>query len=95
MILDNRAEWRSVKSEQQRPKNRTLGTPHEVGSAAEKQFAICMVWCLPVRYDKNQIRAVPDMPYHNDKRLILVIYGIKGGRHIQQGKCSYFSFVNV
>ena len=43
MILDNRAEWRSVKSEQQRPQNRTLGTPHEVGSAAEKQFAIFVV----------------------------------------------------
>ena len=25
MILDNRAEWRSVKSEQQRSQNRTLG----------------------------------------------------------------------
>ena len=70
MILDNRAEWRSVKSELQRPQNRTLGTPHEVGSAAEKQFAIFVVWSLPVRYDKNQFRAVPDMPYHNDKRLI-------------------------
>ena len=60
MMLDNRAEWRSVKSEQQRPKNRTLGDTTR--SAAEKQFAIFMVCCLPVRYDKNQIRAIPDMP---------------------------------
>ena len=70
MILDNRAEWRSVKSEQYSPRTEPWGTPHEVGSAAEKQFAIFMVWYLPVRYDKNQFRAVPDMPYHSDERLI-------------------------
>ena len=70
MILDNRAEWHSVKSEQQRPRTEPWRTPHEVGSAAGKQFAIFMVWCLQVRYDKNQFRAVPDMPYHNDKPLI-------------------------
>ena len=70
MTLDNRAEWGSVESEQQRPKNRTLGDTTRSG---EKQFAIFMVWCLPVRYDKNQFRAVPDMPYHNDKRLIRML----------------------
>ena len=35
------------------PRTEPWGTPHEVGNAAEKQFAIFMVWCLPVRYDKN------------------------------------------
>ena len=73
MTLGNRTEWRSVESEQQTPENRTLGTQREVGSAAEKQFAIFMVWCLPVRYDENQRRDVPDMPYHNDKHLIRML----------------------
>ena len=44
MTLDNRTEWRSVEIEQQTPENRTLGTQREVGSAAEKQFAIFMVY---------------------------------------------------
>ena len=40
------------------PRTEPWGTPHEVGNAAEKQFAILKVWCPPVRYDKNQFRAV-------------------------------------
>ena len=55
------------------PRTEPCGTPHEVWSAAEKQLAIFMVWCLPGMYDKNQFRAVPDMPYHNDKRLIMML----------------------
>ena len=66
------------------------------GVLPEKQFAIFMVWCLPVRYDENQFRAAPDIPYHNDKHLKnFVIYGIKGSRQIKQGKCCYFPCVNV
>ena len=55
------------------PRTEPWGTPHEVEGAVEKQFAIFMVWCLSVRYDENQLRAVPDMPYHNDKRLIRML----------------------
>ena len=41
-----------------------------MGSAAEKQLAIFTLWYLSVKYDENQLRAVPDMLYHIDKCLM-------------------------
>ena len=44
--------------------------------AAEKQFAIFTLWYLSVKYDENQLRAVPDMPYHSDKHLMSMLWSI-------------------
>ena len=40
--------------------------PHEVGSMSEKQLPILMA----CRYEVDQLRAVPDIPYHIDKRVM-------------------------
>ena len=52
------------------PKTEPWGTPLEVGSMSEKQLSIF------VRYEKTQLRAVPDMPYHLDNRLIRMPWSI-------------------
>ena len=44
MILDNRAEWRSVKSEQQRPQNRTLGDTIRSGKCGRE--TVCNLYGL-------------------------------------------------
>ena len=57
------------------------GTPHEVGSAAEKQLAVFTLWYLSVNCDENQLRAMLDKPYIIDKRLMsMFIKGIKSSR---------------
>ena len=38
---------------------------------SEKQLPILMACCLSVRYEVNQLRAVPDMPYHVDRRVMV------------------------
>ena len=35
---------------------------------SEKQLPILMACRISVRYEANQLRAVPDIPYHVDKR---------------------------
>ena len=52
------------------PKTEPWGTPQEVGSMSEKQLPILMACRLSVRYEVNQLRAVPDIPYHVDKRVM-------------------------
>ena len=47
-----------------------------MGRAAEKQLTIFTLWYLSVRYDENQLRAVPDMPYHSDKHLMSMLWSI-------------------
>ena len=37
---------------------------------SEKQLPILMACRLSVRYEVNQLKAVPDIPYHVDKRVI-------------------------
>ena len=37
---------------------------------SEKQLLILMACRLLVRYEVNQLRAVPDIPYHVDKRVM-------------------------
>ena len=37
---------------------------------SEKQLPILMACRLSVRYDVKQLRAVPDIPYHVDKRIM-------------------------
>ena len=37
---------------------------------SEKQLPILMACLLSVRYEVNQLRALPDIPYHVDKRVI-------------------------
>ena len=37
---------------------------------SEKQLPIVMACRLSVRYELNQLRAVPDIPYHDDKRVM-------------------------
>ena len=45
-------------------------TSQDVGSMSEKQLPILMACCLSVTYEVNQLRAVPDIPYHIDKRVM-------------------------
>ena len=37
---------------------------------SEKQLPILMACRLSVRYEVNQLKVVPDIPYHVDKRLM-------------------------
>ena len=37
---------------------------------SEKQLPILMACRLSVRYEVNQLKAVPDIPYHVDKRVM-------------------------
>ena len=37
---------------------------------SENQLPILMACRLSVRYEVNQLRAMPDIPYHVDKRVI-------------------------
>ena len=41
-----------------------------MGSISEKQLPILMACRLSVRYEVNQLKAVPDIPYHVDKRVM-------------------------
>ena len=37
---------------------------------SEKQLPILMACRLSIRYEVNHVRAVPDIPYHVDKRVM-------------------------
>ena len=43
---------------------------------SEKQLPILMACCLSVRYEVNQLRAVPDMPYHVDRREMRILWSM-------------------
>ena len=58
------------------PKTEPCGTPHDVGNMSEKQLPILMAICLSVRYEVNQLRAVPDMPYHVDRRVMRILWSM-------------------
>ena len=58
------------------PKTEPCGTPHDVGNMSEKQLPILMACCLSVRYEVNQLRAVPDMPYHVDRRVMRILWSM-------------------
>ena len=58
------------------PKTEPCGTAHDVGNMSEKQLPILMACCLSVRYEVNQLRAVPDMPYHVDRRVIRILWSM-------------------
>ena len=58
------------------PKTEPCGTPHDVGNMSEKQLPILMACCLLVRYEVNQLRAVPDMPYHVDRRVMRILWSM-------------------
>ena len=58
------------------PKTEPRGTPHDVGNMSEKQLPILMACCLSVRYEVNQLRAVPDMPYHVDRRVMRILWSM-------------------
>ena len=51
------------------PKTEPWGT-QEVASMSEKQLPILMACRLSVRYEVNQLRAVPDIPYRVDKHVM-------------------------
>ena len=57
-------------------KTEPCGTPHDVGNVSEKKLPILMACCLSVRYEVNQLRAVPDMPYHVDRRVMRIVWSI-------------------
>ncbi len=50
------------------------GTPQEVGSMSEKQLPILMACRISVRYEVNLLTAVPDIPYHVDKRVMRIYW---------------------
>ena len=56
------------------PRTEPRGTPHDVGSADEKQLANFTLWYLLVKCDENQLKAVRDMPYHIDKDLMSMLW---------------------
>ena len=58
------------------PKTEPCGTPHDVGNMSEKQLPILMACCLSVRYEVTQLRAVPDMPYHVDRRVMRILWSM-------------------
>ena len=58
------------------PKTELCGTPHDVGNMSEKQLPILMACCLSIRYEVNQLRAVPDMPYHVDRRVMRILWSM-------------------
>ena len=58
------------------PKTETCGTPHDVGNMSENQLPIVMACCLSVGYEVNQLRAVPDMPYHVDRRVMRILWSM-------------------
>ena len=41
---------------------------------SEKQLAVSMACRLSVRYEVNQFRAVPDIPYHVDKHVMRMLW---------------------
>ena len=43
---------------------------------SEKQLPILTSCCLSVRYEVNQLRAVPDIPYHVDKRVMQMLWSM-------------------
>ena len=58
------------------PKTEPCGTPHDVGNMSENQLPIVMACCLSVGYEVNQLRAVPDMPYHVDRRVMRILWSM-------------------
>ena len=58
------------------PKTEPCWTPHDVGNMYEKQLPILMACCLSVRYEVNQLRTVPDMPYHVDRRVMRILWSM-------------------
>ena len=43
---------------------------------SEKQLPILMACRLSVRYEVNQLKAVPDIPYHVDKRVMRISWSM-------------------
>ena len=58
------------------PKTEPCGTPHDVGNMSENQLPIVMACCLSVGYKVNQLRAVPDLPYHVDRRVMRILWSM-------------------
>ena len=52
------------------PKTEPWGTPQEVAIISEKPLPILMACCLSIMYEVNQLRAVPSIAYHDDKRVM-------------------------
>ena len=44
---------------------------------SEKKLPILMVCRLSVRCEVNQLRAVPDIPYHVDKRVMRMLWSME------------------
>ena len=52
------------------PKTEPWGTPQEVRSISEKHLPFLTACRISVRNEVNQLKAVPDIPYHVDKRVM-------------------------
>ena len=64
---------------------------------SEKKLPILMACRLLVRYVVNQLRAVPDIPYHVDMYVMRMSWLMvsKAVDRSKQGQCSYFANINV
>ena len=60
---------------------------------SEKQLPILMACRLSVMYDVKQLRAVPDIPYHVDKRIMRMSWSMvskaadMSREHVATSKC--------
>ena len=62
---------------------------------SEKQLPILMVCRLSVRYEVNQLKAVPDIPYHVDKRVMRISWPMVSKAADRSRQCSNFAIINV
>ena len=64
---------------------------------SEKQLPILMVCRISVRYEVNQLRAVPDIPFHVDKRVMRMSWSMvsKAADTSSRVSAVIFAIINV
>ena len=59
---------------------------------SEKQLPILMACRLSIRYEVNQLSAVPDIPYHVDKRVMRISWSMVSKQADRSSKVSAVTF---
>ena len=62
---------------------------------SEKQLPILMACRLSVKYKENQVRTVPDMSYHFDKRLMRMSWSVVSKAADSSSRVSAELFFNI
>ena len=65
-----------IKRNAKAPKQNPVGHHMTWATRLKKHLPILMACCLSVRYEVNQLRAVPDMPYHVDRRVMRILWSM-------------------